>query len=102
MESLATDIGTLVMFRLTVILIILLLITSGDGWVSHTAVVVCAIPQSISNTQAKPRKRALLVGVSEYCRDGSGAECGRGKKYWDNLNSGNDVDALQQLLTTEQ
>jgi metacaspase-1 len=90
-------------FQLITIVTILLLVSSSVGWVSHTAgIVVYAVPQSVSTTHAKPRKRALLVGVSEYCRDESSAECGRGKKYWDDLNSGNDVDALQQLLITEQ
>jgi hypothetical protein len=61
------------MFRLTLVLIILLLIISG--WVSQTTGVVRALPQTATNAQAKPRKRALLVGISEYCRDPTGAQC---------------------------
>jgi hypothetical protein len=44
-----------------------------------------------------PRKRALLVGVSKYCR-GDGSECGKRKKYWWDLNSEPDLDALKQVL----
>lgn len=82
------------MFRLTVVLIILLLVTSSMGWVSQTT--------TVSNAPAKPRKRALLVGVSEYCRDKTETECKRGRKFWWDLNTANDVDALQQTLLTER
>jgi metacaspase-1 len=92
------------MFRLTVILIILVLVMSGDGCVSHAIrVVVSRLAQPLSSPQAKPRKRALLVGVSEYCRDETGSECNRTSgKYWWDLNSGNDVDELEQILTSEK
>lgn len=51
-------------------------------------------PNAVTTT---PRKRALLVGVSKYCR-GDGVECGNRKKYWWDLNSEPDLDALKQVL----
>lgn len=44
-----------------------------------------------------PRKRALLVGVSGYCR-GDAALCVSGSKYWWNLNTGADVAAVEMVL----
>jgi hypothetical protein len=58
--------------------------------------------QSRATPTPVPRKRALLVGVSDYCRDNSGRECrARGKFWWD-LNSGNDVDAIKAVLMSER
>ncbi len=92
------------MLRLTVILIILVLVASGNGFFSQASSgVVSHLAQPLLSAQTKPRKRALLVGVSDYCRDETGNECNRtGGKYWWNLNSGNDVDALEQILTSER
>jgi hypothetical protein len=47
-----------------------------------------------------PRKRALLVGVSGYCR-GDSALCVSGSKYWWNLNTGADVAAIEQVLKSK-
>jgi len=50
---------------------------------------------------AAPGKRALLVGISSYCR-GDGSDCGKRKKYWWDLNSEPDVHALKQALMSER
>ena len=74
---------------------------SGFGWPVGA---VCSAPgPARSNLLRKqlqikrPRKHALLVGISNYCR-GDGSECGKRKKYWWDLNSEPDVDALKQVL----
>lgn len=87
------------MFRLTIILITLFLITAGDSSLSSTSNTSSPHPSS----PVKPRKRALLVGVSDYCRDKTGAECNRARgKYWWDLNSANDVDALERTLLSDR
>lgn len=90
------------MFRPFVILIVLSLIAVNVGSHSHAsrdAEPSAARPQS---PPAAPRRRALLVGVSNYCRDGSGAQCGSQGKYWWDLNSGNDVDAVGEVLISDK
>src|SRR5687768_3490063 len=54
-------------------------------------------PRQSATLNATPRKRALLVGISKYCR-GDGVECSNRKKYWWDLNSKADLDALKQVL----
>jgi len=55
-----------------------------------------AAPQTAASRV--PRKRALLVGVSDYCLDPTKQTCGAWKKRWWDLNSGPDVDAIGQVL----
>lgn len=66
-------------------------------------VLILLLPVFVGSANAEPRKRALLVGISNYCRDKSEAECNRrdGKFWWD-LNSRNDVEALEQMLLSEK
>jgi hypothetical protein len=48
-----------------------------------------------------PSKRALLIGISNYCPAGATPEdCKAGGKYWWNLNSAPDVEALKNSLMT--
>jgi hypothetical protein len=51
-----------------------------------------------SDAAAPPRKRALLVGVSGYCRGGDSSRCAAGEKYWWDLNTEPDVAAVEQVL----
>lgn len=56
-------------------------------------------PQSFA-----PKKRALLVGVSEYCRQPNSSECSPGYlrgKYWWNLNTKPDVETLAEILKND-
>lgn len=86
------------MLRPLAILIVLSLFAGNVGPHSHTP---CgAGPQSLS--PVPPRRRALLVGVSDYCRDASEVLCSSQGRYWWNLNSGNDVDAIAEVLTSAQ
>lgn len=51
---------------------------------------------------ATQRKRALLIGISDYCRtDAAPRDCGARGKYWWNLNSAPDVEALKSSLMTK-
>lgn len=83
----------------TIILVLIALILSGPA----TAMLARATQSERLQTQPKttpngtPRKRALLVGISKYCR-GDGVECNNRKKYWWDLNSEPDLDALKQVL----
>ena len=87
-------------YRVTLVLILCGLVLTGpsvrlfraEASQNHSA-------ESRQNTtpNATPRKHALLVGVSNYCR-GDGSECGKRKKYWWDLNSEPDTDALKQVL----
>jgi hypothetical protein len=49
-----------------------------------------------------PRKRALLVGISDYCPPGRRARCGRQGDYWWDLNSRQDVEALEAVLLSDK
>ena len=85
--------------RVTIIPILLTLILSGPPAQSF-ALATQNKPlaaRQISTPNHTPRKRALLVGVSKYCR-GDGSECGKRKKYWWDLNSEPDLEALKQVL----
>jgi len=47
-------------------------------------------------------KRALLIGISDYCRaDATPGDCRAGGKYWWNLNSAPDVEAIKSSLMTK-
>ncbi|HWT00321.1 MAG TPA: caspase family protein [Pyrinomonadaceae bacterium] len=48
--------------------------------------------------QAAGRKRALLAGLSAYCRGNDPEQCMAGKKWWWDLNSSPDVEALELTL----
>lgn len=51
---------------------------------------------------AAQRKRALLIGISDYCRaDAAPGDCSARGKYWWNLNSAPDVEALKSSLMTK-
>jgi hypothetical protein len=78
---------------LYIILITSILLTSG----LHQKVSVNGGYQT-KITAAAPRKRALLVGVSSYCRGGDSSQCSAGGRYWWDLNSGPDVAALETVL----
>ena len=86
--------------RITLILVLFTLVLSGPSTrlfaraTQHPSVG----PRQNTTVNATPRKRALLVGISKYCR-GDGGECGKRKKYWWDLNSEPDLDALKQVLT---
>ena len=86
--------------RVTSILILCVLVLSGASVPLFRAEATQNHPVAGQNTNLKatPRKHALLVGVSNYCR-GDGSECGKRKKYWWDLNSEPDTDALKQVLT---
>ena len=83
----------------TIILVLIALILSGPA----TAMLARATQSERLQTQpkttpnGKPRKRALLVGISKYCRVDV-VECNNLKKYWWDLNSEPDLDALKQVL----
>ena len=47
------------------------------------------------------RKRALLIGVSSYCRGTDALQCVAGGKYWWDLNSESDVSALESVLKSK-
>ncbi|HET6668652.1 MAG TPA: caspase family protein [Pyrinomonadaceae bacterium] len=85
--------------RNTIILILFTLVLSGPPAQSFGLATQNHSFEVRRNTTLKgtPRKRALLVGVSKYCR-GDGSECGKRKKYWWDLNSEPDLDALKQVL----
>jgi CHAT domain-containing protein/tetratricopeptide (TPR) repeat protein len=78
-------------------------IFGGNNLYSQVPPAGAQVPaQAQAASRPAPRKRALLVGVSDYCRDNSGRECrARGKFWWD-LNSGNDVDAIKAVLMSDQ
>ncbi|HSF23425.1 MAG TPA: caspase family protein, partial [Blastocatellia bacterium] len=54
-----------------------------------------------SPAERKGRKRALLIGVSDYCR-GAEKDCERGGQYWWNLSGGVDVEAIKLVLAQER
>ena len=86
-------------YRVTLVLILCGLVLTGPSVRLFRAEASQNHPVAGQNTNlnATPRKHALLVGVSSYCR-GDGSECGKGKKYWWDLNSEPDTDALKQVL----
>ena len=86
-------------YRVTLILILCVLVLSSASvpWFSAEATQNNPVAGPKTNLTATPRKHALLVGVSNYCR-GDGSECGKRKKYWWDLNSEPDTDALKQVL----
>ena len=43
-----------------------------------------------------PKKRALLIGISKYCR--VEGECGKGRPYWWDLNTEAEVGELARIL----
>lgn len=86
------------MFRLTISLITLLLLTGGYGAFSQTG----ESASSRLSLPNKPRKRALLVGISDYCPPRMAAKCNSHGKYWWDLNSANDVDALARTLVSDK
>lgn len=88
------------MFRPCALLIALSLAAGAAGPYPRAPRAVA--PPQTAATPAPPRKRALLVGVSDYCRDPSGAQCREHGRYWWDLNAGNDVDALAEVLTSER
>ncbi|MCU1267897.1 MAG: hypothetical protein JWM21_4215 [Acidobacteria bacterium] len=66
----------------------------------HTTKAGNAILANAGNTLVPAqRKRALLVGISDYCpADAKPADCAPGGRYWWNLNSAPDVEALKSAL----
>lgn len=91
------------MLRTLFIVIVLSLVAGGAvlrPYASRADAPAPAVPQA--TPQAAPRKRALLVGVSHYCRDNSAMECRAHGKYWWDLNSANDVDAIEAVLLSEK
>lgn len=91
------------MLRTFVILIALSLVPAGAGpysQASRDGAPPAARPQS--TPCPVPRKRALLVGISDYCRDNSAKECRARGRYWWDLNSRNDVDAIEAVLLSEK
>jgi hypothetical protein len=55
-----------------------------------------------STPQPAPRKRALLVGVSDYCPPNAPqGECAAHATYWWNLHSYEDIEALRNSLQTK-
>lgn len=83
----------------TIILVLMALVLSGPATPMLARATQSEGLQTRPNpaVTAAPRKRALLVGVSKYCR-GDGVDCGKRKKYWWDLNSEPDLDALKQVL----
>jgi hypothetical protein len=59
-----------------------------------------AQPQTASQTPPAPRKHALLVGVSGYCRQANQG-CELGGKYWWDLHTPPEVEALRTVLKSE-
>lgn len=91
------------MFRTLVMLIALGLAYSGNGLFSQSPRTGAQAPaQPQAKSRPAPRKRALLVGVSDYCRDNTARECRENGKYWWDLNSGNDVDSIKAVLMSER
>lgn len=91
------------MLRTLVMLITLGLLYGSNGLYSQLPRGGTHIPaQSQATPRPAPRRRALLVGVSDYCRDNSAKECRENGKYWWDLNSGNDVDAIKAVLMSER
>lgn len=85
------------MKRLSVVLTTLAFALTGSGRAPLAARAGAGVV-SQTVTSRTPRKRALLVGVSDYCRDPTKQTCGAWKKHWWDLNSGSDVDAIGQAL----
>lgn len=88
----------------TIFTVILLAVIAGSA-AQHTPASRADAPASATpqaTPRAAPRRRVLLVGVSDYCRDNSAKECQARGKYWWNLNSGNDVDAIESILMSEK
>ena len=90
------------MLRSLIILIALGLVSGGAGLYPRASRVGAVPTPPRAMPQAAPRKRALLVGVSDYCRDNSARECRARGKYWWDLNSGNDVDAIESVLMSDR
>lgn len=84
-------------------LVVLGLVSAGNSLNSPASHVGAQVPaQSQAAPRPTPRKRALLVGVSDYCRENSARECRARGKYWWDLNSGNDVDAIKAVLMSDR
>lgn len=91
------------MLRSFVILIALFFISAGANAYSQTSRDGApSAPRAQAAPCPAPRKRALLVGISNYCRDNSAKECRARGRYWWDLNSGNDVDAIEAVLRSEK
>lgn len=92
------------MLRPSIILIALLLAVGHVPPPAVTRAEIRSPAQPQGKPPAAPRKRALLVGVSDYCRDATGRECNdrQDGKYWWNLNSAADVDAIEQVLRSDR
>lgn len=91
------------MLRTFFIVISLVLAAGGAGLHAQVSADGVPVPSLLQvMPQAAPRKRALLVGVSNYCRDNSARECRARGKYWWDLNSGYDVDAIKSVLMSER
>jgi len=85
------------------LVIILLVAISGELFSPASHVAESVFSQSNSVIPVQSRKRALLVGVSDYCRDSTRRECnGVTGKYWWNLNAAPDVEAIEHVLTSER
>jgi hypothetical protein len=86
-----------------IILIILALFVGSTDSSSHARTGAgLSGAQTLTPAPPAPRRRALLVGVSGYCRDASGAQCNEHGKQWWNLNTGNDVDAIGEVLMSDR
>ena len=59
---------------------------------------VLAGSNSARHGTRQPGKRALLVGISDYCRGINTKQCRSGSRYFWNLNSNSDVGAVKQVL----
>lgn len=71
---------------------------AGDAQLQTRQVRASDVSSAKKTASPAPRRRALLVGVSSYCRGSNKSQCVSGKKYWWNLNSGPDVEALKHVL----
>ena len=71
----------------------------GFGFLISTGQIVSG-PHTTGPTAVAPHKHALLVGVSGYCRQADG-QCELGGKYWWDLHTAPDVDALRTVLKSE-
>jgi len=82
------------------IVTILLVVLGAELFSPASNVAGPVFSQSKSVAPAQARKRALLVGVSDYCRDSTRLQCnGVTGKYWWDLHSAPDVEAIEHVLT---
>jgi len=92
------------MYKLANLLVLSILVVAGLIFLTSTQAdtPTATNPRQTAPGAAAPRKRALLIGISDYCPPNADPrECLAGAKYWWNLNSAADIEALKSSLMTK-